>query len=174
MYKELIWFEMNYLVRSHSLSITEAHFPQTSDQYGFSPVCIPTFRNTILALTPCAINDFYQHINTISMEVPIIYFKGSWVLISKLWCISDSFTILALWVLGTDSLFPISMSPTANLWVQNTIFNDKSAILLHPGTGWNKNLASQRQNYAQKIQDVQLSLLCLAKYSFKDLQYSKD
>ena len=24
--------------------------------------------------------------------------------------------------------------PTANLWVQNTIFNDKSAILLHPGT----------------------------------------
>ena len=31
-----------------------------------------------------------------------------------------------------DSLFPISVSPTANF--QNTIFNDKSAILLHPGT----------------------------------------
>ena len=27
-----------------------------------------------------------------------------------------------------DSLFPIPMSPTANLRVQNTIFNDKSAI----------------------------------------------
>ena len=38
---------------------------------------------------------------------------------------SDSFTILGLWVL------PISMSPNCKL---NTIFNDKSAILLHPGT----------------------------------------
>ena len=44
--------------------------------------------------------------------------------------------------------------PTANLWAQNTIFNDKSAILLHSGTRWNKNFASQRQNYAQKMQDV--------------------
>ena len=33
-----------------------------------------------------------------------------------------------------DSLFPISMSPTADLRVQNTIFNDKYATLLHPGT----------------------------------------
>ena len=47
--------------------------------------------------------------------------------------------------------------PTADLWVQNTIFNDKSAILLHPGTRWNKNFASQRQNYAQKIQDAQVT-----------------
>ena len=35
-------------------------------------------------------------------------------------------------------------------------FNDKSALLLHPGTRWNKNFASQRQNYAQKIQDAQV------------------
>ena len=53
--------------------------------------------------------------------------------------------------------FPYQWVPTANLWVQNTIFNDKSAILLHPGTHWNKNFASQRQNYAQKIQDVQVT-----------------
>ena len=49
------------------------------------------------------------------------------------------------------------MSPTASLWVQNTIFNDKSAILLHPGTHCNKNFASQRQNYAQKMQDAQVT-----------------
>ena len=49
------------------------------------------------------------------------------------------------------------MSPTANLWVQNIIFNDKSAILLRPGTRWNKNFASQRQNYAQKMQDAQVT-----------------
>ena len=36
---------------------------------------------------------------------------------------------LQFWAYGSwDSLFPISMSG-----VQNTIFNDKSAILLHPG-----------------------------------------
>ena len=40
--------------------------------------------------------------------------------------------------------------------VQNTIFNDKSALLLYPGTRWNKNFASQRQNYAQKMQDAQV------------------
>ena len=45
---------------------------------------------------------------------------------------SDSFTI---WAYGfSDSLFSISMSPTAILGVRNTIFNDKSAMLLHPGT----------------------------------------
>ena len=33
-----------------------------------------------------------------------------------------------------DSLFPISMSPTAKLRVKNTIFHDKSAVPLHPGT----------------------------------------
>ena len=33
-------------------------------------------------------------------------------------------------------------------------FNDKSEILLHPG---NKNFASQRQNYAQKMQDAQVT-----------------
>ena len=30
--------------------------------------------------------------------------------------------------------FQYQRVPTANFWVQNTIFNDKSAILLHPGT----------------------------------------
>ena len=34
--------------------------------------------------------------------------------------------------------FQYQWVPTANF--QNTIFNDKSAILLHPGTQWNKNL----------------------------------
>ena len=32
--------------------------------------------------------------------------------------------------------FQYQWVPTANLWVQNTIFNDKSAILLHPRTPW--------------------------------------
>ena len=41
--------------------------------------------------------------------------------------------------------------------VQNTIFNDKSAILLHPRTRWNRNFASQRQNYVQKMQDAQVT-----------------
>ena len=42
---------------------------------------------------------------------------------------------LQFWANGSwDSLFPISMSPTAKLYVQSTILNDKSAILLHPGT----------------------------------------
>ena len=50
--------------------------------------------------------------------------------------------------------FQYQWVPTANLWVQNTIFNDKSAILLHPGTQyycipgltgtrWNKNLCAK-------------------------------
>ena len=33
----------------------------------------------------------------------------------------------------------------------------KSAILLHPGTRLNKNFASHRQNYAQKMQDAQVT-----------------
>ena len=42
---------------------------------------------------------------------------------------------LQFWANGSwDSLFPISMRLTANLLVQNTIFNDKFAMLLHPGT----------------------------------------
>ena len=75
---------------------------------------------------------------------------------------------LLFWAYGSwDSLFPISMSPTANLWVQNTIFNDKSTILLHPGTRLNKNGASQRQIYAQKMQDAQVtkSLLKISTYA---------
>ena len=39
--------------------------------------------------------------------------------------------------------FQYQWVPTANLWVLNTIFNDKSAILLHPGTRWNKNLCAK-------------------------------
>ena len=70
---------------------------------------------------------------------------------------------LQIWAYESwDSLLPISMSPTANLWVHNTIFHDKSAIVLHLGTRWNKNFASQRQTYAQKMQDAQVkkSLHC--------------
>ena len=76
--------------------------------------------------------------------------------------IDDLFAILGLWVPGLAvSHFNES---NCNLWVQNTIYNDKSAILLHPGTSWNKNFASQRQYYAQKMQDVQvLKLLQLVK-----------
>ena len=63
--------------------------------------------------------------------------------------------------------FPYHWVPTANLWVQNTVFNDKSAILLHPGTRWNRNFASQRQNYVQKMQDAQVKKItvkvCLPK-----------
>ena len=41
---------------------------------------------------------------------------------------TESVIHLQIWAYGSwDSLFPISMSPTENLWVQNTIFNDKSA-----------------------------------------------
>ena len=35
-----------------------------------------------------------------------------------------------------DSLFPISMSPNCKLMSPKHYFNDKSAILLHPGTRW--------------------------------------
>ena len=37
------------------------------------------------------------------------------------------------------------------------LFNDKSAILLHPRTRRNKNFASQRQIEAQKMQDDQVT-----------------
>ena len=51
---------------------------------------------------------------------------------------------LQFWAYGSwDSLFPISMSPNCKLMSPNTIFNDKSAILLHPGTRWNKNLCAK-------------------------------
>ena len=64
---------------------------------------------------------------------------------------------LQFWAYGSlDSLLPISMSLTETLWVLNAIFHDKSAIPLHPGTRWNKNFASQRQTYAQKMQDAQV------------------
>ena len=72
---------------------------------------------------------------------------------------------LQIWAYESwDSLLPISMSPTANLWVHNTIFHAKSVIILHPGTRWNKNFAAQRQTYAQKMQDAQVKkslTLCL-------------
>ena len=38
---------------------------------------------------------------------------------------------------------------------QEHYFNDKSAILLHPGK--NKNFASQRQSYVQRMQDAQVT-----------------
>ena len=77
---------------------------------------------------------------------------------------SDSLTILGLWVLG--------LAVSANFWVQNTIFNDKSAILLHPGTRLNKNFASQRQNYAQKMQDAQVTKSLENEILNMRLQYS--
>ena len=53
-------------------------------------------------------------------------------------------SVIQFWANGSwDSLFPISMRQTANLWVKNTIFYDKYAILLHPGTRWIKNFASR-------------------------------
>ena len=65
---------------------------------------------------------------------------------------------LQFWAYGSwDSLVPISMSPNCKLMSPEYYFNDKSAILLHPGIRWNKNFASQRQNYAQKIQDAQVT-----------------
>ena len=48
---------------------------------------------------------------------------------------------LQFWVYGSwDSLFPISMSPNCKLMSPEHYFYDKSAILLHPGTRWNKTL----------------------------------
>ena len=42
---------------------------------------------------------------------------------------------LQFWAYGSwDSLFPISMSPNCKLMSPEHYFNDKSAILLHPGT----------------------------------------
>ena len=41
--------------------------------------------------------DFSIHLDTISMGLPIVYFKGSQVKVPKLWCISvpEGFLILA-------------------------------------------------------------------------------
>ena len=65
---------------------------------------------------------------------------------------------LQFWAYGSwDRCFPYQWVPTASLWVQNTIFNDKSAIPLQSGIRYNKNFASQRQNYAQKMQDGQVT-----------------
>ena len=74
-------------------------------------------------------------------------------------CVFASSSVIHLQFLAYrswDSQILISMSPTANLWVQKTIFHNKPAIPLHPGTHWNKNFASQRQKYAQKMQDAQV------------------
>ena len=73
---------------------------------------------------------------------------------------SNTVIHLQFWAYGSwDLLFPISMSLNANLWAQNTIFNEESAILFDPGTRWNKNFESQRQNYALKMQDAQVTKL---------------
>ena len=68
---------------------------------------------------------------------------------------SDSFTIFGLWVLG----LAVSHINESNYKLINPeyFFNDKSAILLHPRTHRNKNLASQKQNDAQKMQDAQVT-----------------
>ena len=57
-----------------------------------------------------------------------------------------SFTVICLqfWAYGSwYSLF----HETMETYESEHIFHDKSAIPLHPGTRWNKNFASQRQNY---------------------------
>ena len=86
--------------------------------------------------------------------------------LKRVLCSSDSwecqtlFSVIHLQFLAYgswDSLFPISRSPTTNLWVHNTFFNDKFATLLHPRTRRNKNFASQRQNDAQKMQNAQVT-----------------
>ena len=76
----------------------------------------------------------------------------------------DSFTILGFWVLGL-AVSHINES-NCKLMSPEHFFFEKSAILLHPGTRWNKNFASQKQNYAQKMQDAQVTNHCsLCKWS---------
>ena len=71
---------------------------------------------------------------------------------------SDSFTVFVLLVLG----FAVSLlTVQLQTYESRILFNDKSAILLHPRTRENKNFAFQRQNDAQKIQDAQVTLLLL-------------
>ena len=41
-----------------------------------------------VVLTLCILMDFPIHLDTISMGLPIVYFKGSRVEFSRLWCIS--------------------------------------------------------------------------------------
>ena len=67
----------------------------------------------------------------------------------------DSFTIFGLWVLGI-ALSHINESQLQTYESIFTIFHDKSAIPLHPGTRWNTNFESQRKNYEQKMQDAQV------------------
>ena len=45
------------------------------------------------------------------------------------------------------------------------MIHEKSAISLHSGTPWNKNFASQRQYYEQKMQDAQVKKIT-AKYVY--------
>ena len=68
---------------------------------------------------------------------------------------SDSFTIFGLWVLGL-AVSHIN-EDNCKLMSPEHYFYDMSAILLHSGTRWKKNLASQRQNYAQKRQYAQVT-----------------
>ena len=44
--------------------------------------------------------DFPMHVDIISMKLPILYFKGSKVEISKLWCISVTKNCFCLWNSG--------------------------------------------------------------------------
>ena len=53
--------------------------------------------------------------------------------------------------------FQYQWVPAANLWVQNIIFNDKSAILLHPGTRRDSPGLAEIKTYAQKMQDAQVT-----------------
>ena len=73
--------------------------------------------------------------------------------------------IYNFWPMGPGtSCFQYQWVPTANLWVLNTIFNDKSAIFLHPGlarTRWNKNLCAKDAGCAgNKTTGVRVRLTC--------------
>ena len=46
--------------------------------------------------TLCILVDFSIHIDTISMGLPILYFMGSQIQVSKLWCICAFNVVLVL------------------------------------------------------------------------------
>ena len=62
--------------------------------------------------------------------------------------------------------FQYQWVPTANLWVQNTIFNDNSAILLHHVTRWNKNLCAKDAGCAGNKTTGSTSMLLLLHSAF--------
>ena len=92
----------------------------------------------------------------------------------KKWQINQIHTMIhfQFWTYGSwDALFSHINASKCKLMCPEHYFNDKSAILLHPGTRWNKNVASQRQNLCAKdagcagnkitvYNDINNSILC--------------